>query len=150
MKIADLLSPRDVALDVRAGDKTRLLRQLSTQAAAALGLTEDEIAAGLLRREALGSTGVGDGVALPHARLSGLKTPFGLLVRLRQAIDFQAIDGQPVDLVFLLLLPAAPHEGLNALACVARALRDPETLRRVRSAADREALFQAIADSGSQ
>lgn len=147
MKISDFLLPTDVMLDVRASDKTRLLRQLSTQAASEVGLDPDEVATQIARREELGSTGVGNGVALPHARVPGLKAPFGLFARLRHAIDFEAIDGQPVDIVFLVLLPqTADGERLNALACVARTLREPEALRHVRRATDRESLFHSITD----
>jgi PTS system nitrogen regulatory IIA component len=150
MKISDFLSPAAVMLDLRESDKTRLLRHLSNQAAAELGLDADEVSTQIIKREELGSTGVGSGVALPHARLQGLKAPFGLLARLRHAIDFEAIDDQPVDVVFLLLLPDAPDDSqLNPLACVARTLRDPETLQQVRGASDRKALFRAIADSGA-
>jgi PTS system nitrogen regulatory IIA component len=150
MKIRDVLSPTDIIIDLRASDKTRLLRQLSAQAASELGLDPDEVSNLIAKREELGSTGVGNGVALPHARLPGLKGPFGLLARLRHAIDFGAIDDRLVDIVFLLLLPETGDRAqLNALACVARAMRDPETLKRVRTVADREALFRAIADSGT-
>jgi len=147
MKISDLLSPADIMLDVRAKDKSRLLRELSTRAAAEVGLDADQVSEEIAKREELGSTGVGNGVALPHARLRGLKAPFGLLARLRQAIDFAAIDDQPVDIVFLLLLPeSADGAQLNALACVARVLRDPEALRRLRGASDNESLYRAIAE----
>jgi PTS system nitrogen regulatory IIA component len=113
-------------------------------------LNADEVSTQIIKREELGSTGVGSGVALPHARLRGLKVPFGVFARLRHAIDFEAIDEQPVDLVFLLLQPDAPDDvQLNALACVARTLRDPETLQQVRGASDREALFGAITNSGA-
>jgi nitrogen PTS system EIIA component len=149
MKISDFLSPTRVMLDVWASDKTGLLRELSCQAAAEAGLDADETAAQIAKREALGSTGVGNGMGLPHARPPGLKAPFGLLVRLRRPIDFEAVDDQPVDIIFLLLLPEAAYgEQLNALACVARALRDPGTLQRIRVAPNREALFRIIADSG--
>ena len=101
-------------------------------------------------REELGSTGVGNGVALPHARLQSLKAPFALLARLSHGIDFDAIDGEPVDIVVLLLIPGGGDSAKgNALACVARAMRDPETRQRVRTVADREALFRAIAESGT-
>ena len=149
MKISDFLTPAHVMLDVRASDKGRLLHQLSTQAAAEVGLDVADVSKEIAKREELGSTGVGNGVALPHARLRGLKTPFGLLARLRRGIDFEAIDDQPVDIVFLLLMPDAPNNAkFNALACVARALRDPGALERVRGAPTREAIFQAVADSG--
>src|SRR4029078_6096644 len=150
MKISDFLSPADVALDVRESDKVRLLQQLSSQAAAKVGLSANEVCTQIIKREELGSTGVGNGVALPHARLQGLTTPFGLFARLRHGIDFEAIDSQPVNIVFLLLLPDGTGASqLNALASVARALRDPETLQRIRSAADRDSLFQAIVDASA-
>ena len=149
MNISDFLSQANVELDVRAGDKTHLLRQLSTQAAAELGLNPNEVSTEIAKREELGSTGVGNGVALPHARLRGLKVPFGLFTRLTHAIDFEAIDDQPVDLVFLLLLPDV-SEDAHALACVARTFRDPQTLQRIRAAGDRDALFRAIINSGAK
>ena len=136
-------------LDVRASDKSRLLHQLSTLAAAEVGLDAADVSKQIAKREELGSTGVGNGVALPHARLKGLKSPFGLLARLHHGIDFEAIDDQPVDIVFLLLLPGTPNEAqLFALACAARALRAPEVLERVRSATNRETVFRALAESG--
>jgi PTS system nitrogen regulatory IIA component len=150
MKISDFLSPANVMLDLRASDKTQLLRQISTQAAAEVGLDSDEVAMQIVKREELGSTGVGSGVALPHARLAGLKAPFGLFARLRRAVDFEAIDDQPVDVVFLLLLPeSADGEQLNALACAARVLRNPEALSQARGATNPDALFRAITEPGS-
>jgi nitrogen PTS system EIIA component len=151
MKISDFLAPVNVMLEVRASDKVSLLRQLSSQAAAEVGLDPNEVSTQIAKREELGSTGVGSGVALPHARLAGLTAPFGFLVRLRRGIDFEAIDDQPVDIIFLLLLPeSADGEQLNALACVARALRNTETLDRIREAADSEAAFQAINESSAR
>jgi PTS system nitrogen regulatory IIA component len=150
MKISDFLSPADVMLDVKSANKDELLRLLSTRAAAGAGLDADEVTSLILKREGLGSTGVGNGVALPHARLVGLKAPFSLFARLRRAIDFEAIDDQPVDIVFLLLLPESDNgEQLNALACAARALRDAEVLKQIRGAADRDALFRAITEPGT-
>ena len=146
MEIRDFLSSDHILLDLRASDKGRLLRELSALAASELGLDPNDVAAQIDKREELGSTGVGNGVALPHARLNGLESPFGLLARLHQKLDFDAIDGQPVDIVFLLLLPGAGDSPKgNALACVARALRDPETLWKLRSAPNRETLFSAVA-----
>src|SRR5437867_4078837 len=103
MNITEFLSPADALVDVAASDKPRLLRELADRAAAALGMPADKISEELSKREALGSTGTGGGVAIPHARIEGLKRPYGLLVRLKQKVDFTAIDGKPVDLVFLLL-----------------------------------------------
>ena len=94
MKISDFLVPAQVMIDVRANDKGRLLEELSTEAAAATGLDADEVVREIAKREELGSTGVGNGVALPHARLPSLTAPFALLARLRHGIDFDAIDGE--------------------------------------------------------
>lgn len=145
MEIRDFLSPDHILLDVRAGDKQRILRELSTIAAKELGLDPHDVSTEIAKREELGSTGVGGGVALPHARLGGLHRSFGLLARLQRSIDFDAIDGEPVDIVVLLLLPEEGNG--NALACVARALRDKEILRRLRTARDRDTLFRALAGS---
>jgi nitrogen PTS system EIIA component len=146
MKIADLLSPTDVMIDVRASNKRMLLQEFAARAAAGLGLGVDRIAPYLLKREELGSTGIGRGVAIPHARLPDVQRPYGLLAKLKQPIDFDAIDGQAVDIVFVLLLPAAAeNEQIGALALVARTLRPPENLARLRSAKNTSELYAAIA-----
>src|SRR5271170_7226562 len=144
MEIRDFLSRDNALINVRAPDKTRLLQDLAARAAAALNLDANPVSIELLKREALGSTGTGDGVAIPHARIPDLRKPFGMLVRLRHAIDFEAIDGKPVDVVFLLLLPQSQGDPLNALASVARKLRNPESVRRIRNAADEAELYDAI------
>lgn len=150
VKISDFLSPAHVMLDVRASDKDSLLHELSALAAAALGLDAVAVSNQIAKREELGSTGVGNGVALPHARLKSLKAPFGLLARLRRPIDFAAIDDKPVDIVFLLLLPdAADSAQLNALACVARMLREKDVLQSVHGATDVSSLFGALARDGA-
>src|SRR5882757_10507814 len=137
MKISDLLSPTDVMIDVRASNKPLLLQEFAAKAADSLGLPVDQIAPYLLKREELGSTGIGRGVAIPHARLPDVQRPYGLLAKLKAPIEFDAIDGQAVDIVFVLLLPAvAEQEALAALALVARTLRSPETLARLRAAKD--------------
>jgi nitrogen PTS system EIIA component len=148
MEIKEFLLPTDTLVKARGTDKARLLQELAARAAAALNLDANLVRMALLKREDLGSTGTGGGVAIPHARIADLKKPFGTLVRLKQAIDFDAIDGEPVDIVFLLLLPAQSGDPLNALASVARRLRDPESLRRLRGAADDAELYRAI-QSGS-
>jgi nitrogen PTS system EIIA component len=145
MKISDLLSPADVMIDVRTSNKRQLLQELAAKAATSLNLRVDQIAPHLLKREELGSTGVGAGVAIPHARLPNLQRPFGLLARLKQSIEFDAIDGRPVDIVLVLLLPAnAENEALGALALVARMLRSSETLGRLRRARDASELYSAM------
>jgi PTS system nitrogen regulatory IIA component len=146
MKIPDLLSPADVMIDVRTSDKNRLLRELAAKAASSLNLHVDQVAPLLLKREDLGSTGIGRGVAIPHARLPELHRPFGLLAKLNQPIEFDAIDGQAVDLVFLLLLPAAAENAqLSALALVARTLRPSEVLVRLRRAKTVSEVYSAVA-----
>lgn len=149
MDIKDFLAPADAMIDVRASDKARLLQELARRAAAALKLPDEHIAAAIKKREEIGSTGMGDGIALPHARLAEVKKPFGMLVRLRQAVDFDAVDGKPVSLVFLLLAPSASQgEHLNALACAARALRNADVLQRLRAAASNAELYAAITSTG--
>ena len=144
MNIEDLLSVQDVVVDLRASGKTPLLQDLAERAAKALAIDAHLIAAELLKREGLGSTGVGHGIAIPHARLAEVQRPFGLIARLKRPIDFEAIDGAPVDIVFLLLQPASSSSDLNALATVARKLREPERLERMRTAADGEALYREL------
>jgi PTS system nitrogen regulatory IIA component len=147
MKIKELLSPSDVAIGFRAGDKAALLRQLAARAAAALNLQADAVASEIQKRDELGSTGLGGGISIPHARFREVKKPFGLLVRLSQPIEFAAIDGRPVDLVFLLLLPAASQlDQLNALAAVARRLRDRDVLAKMRSATSTTELYRAVTE----
>jgi nitrogen PTS system EIIA component len=145
MKIPDLLSPADVMIDLRVSNKQQLLQELATRAAGQLGLPADRVTSYLLKREALGSTGIGRGVAIPHARLPDLQKPFGLLAKLKQPIEFDAIDGQAVDVVFVLLLPAAADDGqIGALALVARTLRPPENLARLRAAKNADELYSAV------
>jgi PTS system nitrogen regulatory IIA component len=145
MKISDLLSQKDVLVDVRTSNKRQLLQEFAARAADSLGLRVDQVAPYLIKREELGSTGIGRGVAIPHARLPDLQRPYGLLAKLRHPIEFEAIDGQAVDIVFVLLLPAAVESGqLEALALAARVLRPPENLVRLRDAKNSSELYAAI------
>jgi nitrogen PTS system EIIA component len=137
MNIRDFLSPNDVAIDIAVSDKQKLLFELASKAGARLRLPPDYILAELSKREELGSTGVGEGVAIPHARFPEIDKAFGMLFRLRQPIDFDALDGKPIDLVFLLLLPESTKgEQLTALACVARKFRSPILTTALRHARD--------------
>ena len=145
MKISEFLSPTETLLNVRASDKEQLLQELARKAAAKLNLPEDDIVSELLKREGLGSTGMGNGVAIPHARFQNIEKPFGIIAKLKQPIDFDAIDGQPVDIVFVLLLPAAAErEQLGALACVARKLRAADDLVQLRRAKNASELYAAL------
>jgi nitrogen PTS system EIIA component len=145
MTVDAMIAPEDVLVGLRAPGKSALLEALATRAATRLDLSVEDILAPLVRRENLGSTGVGEGVALPHARLEGVTRPFGLLARLRDPVDYEAVDDRPVDLVCLLLLPAGDESrNLNALASVARWLRDPATAAALRGARDADALHTII------
>jgi PTS system nitrogen regulatory IIA component len=147
MKIKDFLAPSDVAIDIPATDKAGLLNELARRAASALGLSADAVVNEIEKRDELGSTGIGGGVSIPHARLREVKKTFGLFARLKNPIEFDAVDGQPVDLVFLLLLPAASQlDQLNALAAVARKLRDRSVLKTLRAATSSTELYRAVAE----
>jgi PTS system nitrogen regulatory IIA component len=146
MKIKDFLSASDVAIDVPAADKAGLLKKLAARAAAALNLPVDMVVGEIEKRDELGSTGIGHGVAIPHARLREVKKPLALLARLKSPIEFDAVDGQPVDLIVLLLLPASSQlDQLNCLAAVARRLRDAEVRSKMRNAAGTTELYRAVA-----
>ena len=145
MKISDFLSPTDVATEPAVADKPTLLEEMAHKAGAVLNIPPDYILEELLKREELGSTGMGGGVAIPHARFHDINKPYGMLVRLKKPVDFDAVDGKPVDTVFLLLLPDAPAgERLGALACIARKLRDPATMTALRLARDGAELYRTL------
>jgi len=142
MEIADFIAPNRIALDLRVRDKADLLRELAKRVeATGAGLPAAAILAALRSREDLGSTGLGKGFALPHARIDGLTRFVGLFARLARPIDYDAIDGAPVDLVFLLLMPAdAGNNNVAALAAVSRRFRDGDTVARLRKADTASAL----------
>ena len=144
MKIYELLSREAIEVDLSAGDKDGLLRELSRKAARSLQIPEKDVLKAILSREELGSTGTGGGIALPHARMAAVPRPFAVFARLRRPIDFEAVDGAPVDLVCLVLLPPAKGDQINALACVARGLRDPGRLKLIREAPDAATIYAAL------
>lgn len=145
MDIQDLLSSRSVIWGLKASSKKQVLQELARLAAETTGMPEREIFDVLLERERLGSTGVGQGVAIPHGKLADLDHLVGLFAKLETPVDFDSVDGQPVDLVFLLL---APHETgaehLKALARVSRLLRDRDLCKRLRGSANSDALFALL------
>ena len=145
MKLSELIGPDRVIVDLRVNDKAHLLGELARQAATRTGLESGAVLSALAAREALGSTGLGRGFALPHARVAGVDRLFGLFVRLSRPLDFEAIDGKPVDLVFLLLIPiGAGNEHVAALAAIAREMRDEAVVKQVRKAANATALYQHL------
>jgi PTS system nitrogen regulatory IIA component len=149
MKIEEFLAPGSV-VELRASDKRNVITELARRAASVLSLDASAVTKALLAREELGSTGMGEGFALPHARLAGVEKPFGIFARLGKPVDFDAVDGLPVDLVFLLLLPInAQGDQLNALACVARRLRDHGTAERLRRTRDAAGAFPLLVGDGT-
>jgi PTS system nitrogen regulatory IIA component len=150
MPLSELISPEAVLPSLRVQSKKQALQELAAAAARVTGLPEGEIFATLLQRERLGSTGIGEGIAIPHGKLPGMSRLIGFVARLERPIDFEAIDGQPVDLLFLLLAPeGAGADHLKALARVARALREPGLLERVRAARDASALYAVLSQPSS-
>jgi PTS system nitrogen regulatory IIA component len=141
----DFLSPEAVIASLRVNGKKQALQELSAHAARLLGIDAREIFDPLLQRERLGSTGIGDQVAIPHCKLQPLNRLFGLFARLDRPIDFEALDGEPVYAVFLLLAPAgAGADHLKALSRVARLLREPGVHDRIRGARDATALHAVL------
>ena len=140
-----------VALDaiipaLKVNGKKQALQEIAARAAQLSGQNERTIFETLTQREKLGSTGVGNGIAIPHGKLPKLGRLFGLFARLERPVDFESLDGQPVDLVFLLLAPeGAGADHLKALARVARVLRDPDVARKLRESRDAEAIYSVLA-----
>ena len=126
MPLLDFLDPQAVLPALRVNGKKQALQELASHAARLTGITDTAIYEALLQRERLGSTGIGEGIAIPHGKLPGLTRIFGLVARLEKPVDFEALDAQPVDVLFLLLAPeGAGADHLKALARVARVLREP-------------------------
>jgi PTS system nitrogen regulatory IIA component len=145
MDIRDILDLRGVIPRLRATSKKHLLQELAERAAELTGLHERTVFDALLERERLGSTGSGRGVAIPHARLPELDRLVAVFARLDQAVDFDAVDGQPVDLVFMLLAPAsAGADHLKALSNIARLLRTEDVVERLRGSDRAEAIFALL------
>lgn len=141
--------PQGVLLGLRVREKAVLLTTLAAQAAQATGLDQALVLGALRRREELGSTGMGYGIALPHASVPGLAKPFGILARLAAPIDFDAVDDQPVDIVVLLLTPQTERAAdLQALSGIARRLRQAAVLSALRQAEDEVDVWEAWARAG--
>ena len=150
MPLNDLVAPQAIIPALKVNNKKQALHELATRAAELTGRTEREIFDVLMQREKLGSTGVGSGIAIPHGKLAKLERLFGLFARLDRAIDFEALDGQPVDLIFVLLAPeGAGADHLKALARVARLLRDPDVANKLRDAHAAEAIYAVLANRAS-
>jgi PTS system nitrogen regulatory IIA component len=146
--ITDLVTPRGVVAVLRAPTKRQVLQELARRAATMTGLPDKRIYDALAERERLGTTGIGTGVAVPHCRLPELTRMHGLFARLERPVPFEAIDDQPVDLLFLLLAPQnAGAEHLKALARVSRLLRDRAMCEKLRGANSADALYALLTGS---
>ncbi len=147
MPLLDFLDPQAVLPALRVNGKKQALQELASQAARLTGLPDSAIYEALLQRERLGSTGIGEGIAIPHGKLPGLTRIFGLVARLDKPVDFEALDGQPVDVLFLLLAPeGAGADHLKALARVARVLREPGLIERLRATRDATAIYAIMTE----
>ncbi len=150
MQLSKIISADNVLPAVQAGSKKQLLQLLSDKAAAFTGLNERTIFDALMQREKLGSTGLGNGIAIPHGRFSGIDRVHGLFARLTRPVDFDAPDHQPVDIVFLLMAPeGAGADHLKALARVSRLLRNTQLVDKLRATSDRDALYALITEQTS-
>ena len=151
MPLTDLVAPNAVIPALKVNGKKQAIQELAAKAAKLTGQNERLIFETLMQREKLGSTGVGNGIAIPHGKLPKIEKLFGLFARLDRPIDFEALDGQPVDLVFLLLAPeGAGADHLKALARVARLLRDGDVVGKLRDSRDAEALYAVLAMPSSE
>ncbi len=145
MDLGDLIQPDAVLPALKVNSKKQLLQIMSEKAAALTGLSEREVFDTVLQRERLGSTGVGNGIAIPHGKISSVKRIAGVFAQLDTPVDFEALDDQPVDIVFLLLAPEnAGADHLKALSRIARMLRDPERIAKLRTAHDAGLLYELL------
>ena len=145
--IADLVTARNVLAQLRAPTKRQVLQELARRAATMTGIPDKRIYDALAERERLGTTGIGNGIAVPHCRLPELTRMYGLFARLERPVPFEAIDDQPVDLVFMLLTPEnAGADHLKALARVSRLLRDRAVCDKLRGTDKADALYALLTD----
>jgi PTS system nitrogen regulatory IIA component len=145
MDLSDLLTPEAVLPTVHAQSKKQVLQEVCATAAHLTGLAERDIFDTILQRERLGSTGVGNGVAIPHGKLKSVDRLVGVFARLVRPVEFESLDDQPVDLVFLLVAPeSAGADHLKALARIARVLRDSMLTQRLRAAKDARELHRIL------
>lgn len=147
MGLSDLIAPEAIIPALKASSKKQLLQIMAERAAELTGLPERDIFDTILQREKLGSTAVGNGIAIPHGKLPDIDKIVGVFARLQNPVDFEALDDQPVDLVFLLLAPeGSGADHLKALSRIARLLRDCDMVNKLRSSHDSQALYSLLTD----
>ena len=145
MELGDLLSRDGIIPSLKAKTKKLALQELAERAALVTGLALRDILEALVQRERLGSTGLGRGIAIPHAKMKDLTSIHCLFARLDEPVDFESLDGEPVDLIFVLLAPEhASGDHLKALARISRLLREPHALERLRAARDKNSLYAVL------
>jgi PTS system nitrogen regulatory IIA component len=150
MDLSDLVTPQAILPALKANSKKQVLQAIAEKAAALTGVEERDIFETLVKREKLGSTGVGGGIAIPHGKLANLSRIFGMFARLPKPIDFEALDETPVDLIFLLLAPeTAGADHLKALARIARLFREPGVASKLRASSDASALYSVLTESAA-
>ena len=148
MDLSDLLVIDAILPRLKTANKKQALQEMAAKADALTGRDERDIFETLMQREKLGSTGVGHGVAIPHGKLPGLERLVGVFALIDKPIDFDSLDGEPVDVVFLLLAPeSAGADHLKALARIARVLRDDETAAKLRAADDAAAMYTLLTEN---
>ena len=146
MPLTDLVAPNAILPALKVNNKKQVLHELAARSAILSGQNERAIFDILMQREKLGSTAIGNGIAMPHGKMPTLNRLFGLFARLDRPLDFEALDNQPVDLVFLLLAPeGAGADHLKSLARIARLLRDPNVAHKLRASHDAESLYAVLA-----
>ena len=150
MSVVDLITPSAIIPALKVPTKKAAMQEIAGRAADLIGQNDRMVLEVLTQREKLGSTAIGNGIAIPHGKLPKLEGLFGLFARLARPIDFEALDNQPVDLIFLLLAPeGAGADHLRALAQLARLLRDPNIARKLRESDDAEALYAVLTQSAN-
>ena len=148
MDLSDLISPEAIISSLKAKNTKQLLQALSAHAARLTGLEERDIFDTLLQRERLGSTGLGQGIAIPHGKFAGLTRIVGVFAKPAEPVDFDAVDGAPVDIVFLLLAPeGAGADHLKALARISRLLREGSAVEKLRASKDAAALYAVLTEA---
>lgn len=145
MLLTDLITPEAIMPSLKVNTKKQALQELSERAELVSGIPAREVFDSLLQRERLGSSGFGNGIAIPHGKLAKAKGIFGIFARLERPMEFEALDGAPVDLVFLLIAPeSAGADHLKALSRIARSLRDPSITAKLRGTRDASALYSVL------
>ena len=150
MKVSEFLEPNAVLPQLRAGSKKQLLTELGASAGGQLGIDPRRVFETLFQRERLGSTGLGQGIAIPHGKIAGITRVHGLFARLAAPVDFEAVDDQPVDLIFMLLAPeTAGADHLKALACISRLMRDAALVQKLRGTNTAAGLYSLLTEPAS-